>query len=423
MARSLTPRDIHALMNQLVQEATGEASINVVDSSTFVSAGETVMATGTENVLNALSNVIGRTLVAVRPYEAKLLIINALNTQMYSNRLRKISYYARPTQASGDFNTQLFTNLEGGFDNGQNPDANNVPQSTASMWEQNKPEVLEMNFAGQSVWEESTTVYENQLKVAFTSEEDFGKFVAGIMTEKANDIESQKEAFNRMTLLNYMAGLYDIDALLSNGMAVNMTTEFNTRFGTSYTTAQILQSHMKEFAEFFVAYFKTLSKKLTYRSAERHWNPTKTDAQGNTLSILRHVPREKQKFIYYSPIWTEVESMVLPEIFNDKYIPMPNGEAVDFWQSADTPSEINVTPAIPDTTGLVGTQTAGTSVNLKMVLGVLYDEDALMVDYQLDRSASTPLEARKNYRNFWWSFSRNAINDFTEVGILLYMAD
>lgn len=423
MARSFTPRDVHALMNQLVQEATGQASISVVDSSTFVSAGETVLATGTENVLNSLSVVIGRTLMAVRPYEAKLLIINALSTELYTNRMRKISFYSRNAQASGDFNTQLYTNLQGGFDNNSNPDANNVAQSTASMWEQNKPEVLEMNFGGQSVWEDSTTIYENQLKIAFRDEESFGNFVSGIMQEKANDIESQKEAFNRMVLLNYMAGLYDVDALVNSGQAVNLTSAFNARFSTTYTTAQLQTTYLKEFLEFFVSTFKITSDYLTNRSANRHWNPPKTDHSGNSLVLLRHTPKSKQKFIYYSPLFTEATAMVLPEIFNDKYLPMPNGEGVTYWQSINKPSEINVTPAIPDTTNLTGAQIAGNAVNLKYVVGVLYDEDAMMVDYQLDRSATTPLEARKNYRNMWWSFSRNAINDFTENAVLFYMAD
>lgn len=423
MARSFTPRDVHALMNQLVQEATGQASISVVDSSTFVSAGETVLATGTENVLNSLSVVIGRTLMAVRPYEAKLLIINALSTELYTNRMRKISFYSRNAQASGDFNTQLYTNLQGGFDNNSNPDSNNVPQSTASMWEQNKPEVLEMNFGGQSVWEDSTTIYENQLKIAFRDEESFGNFVSGIMQEKANDIESQKEAFNRMVLLNYMAGLYDVDALVNSGQAVNLTSAFNARFSTTYTTAQLQTTYLKEFLEFFVSTFKITSDYLTNRSANRHWNPPKTDHSGNSLVLLRHTPKSKQKFIYYSPLFTEATAMVLPEIFNDKYLPMPNGEGVTYWQSINKPSEINVTPAIPDTTNLTGAQIAGNAVNLKYVVGVLYDEDAMMVDYQLDRSATTPLEARKNYRNMWWSFSRNAINDFTENAVLFYMAD
>ena len=116
MARLLTPRDCHALMNLLVKEATGQdATIQVVDSSTFVSAGELVLSTGTENVLNSLSLVLGRTFMAVRPYKAKLSIINALNTDLYTSRMRKISFYSRSAQASGDFNTQLYTNLAAGM--------------------------------------------------------------------------------------------------------------------------------------------------------------------------------------------------------------------------------------------------------------------------------------------------------------------
>ena len=121
MARSLTPRDCHALMNLLVKEATGQDNaIQAVDSSTFVSAGELVLSTGTENVMNALSVVLGRTFMATRPYNAKLAIINAINSGVYTNRMRKISYYSRESLASGMFNTQLYTNLSEGFTNGQN---------------------------------------------------------------------------------------------------------------------------------------------------------------------------------------------------------------------------------------------------------------------------------------------------------------
>ena len=81
---------------------------------------------------------------------------------------------------------------------------------------------------------------------------------------------------------------------------------------------------------------------------------------------------------------------------------------------------IDVTPSIPDTSDPTA-QIAGSNVALDNVLGVLYDEDAMMIDYQLDESYSTPVEARKRYRNIWWHFRKNAINDFTENGILLYM--
>lgn len=415
MARTLTARDCHALMNLLVKEATGQdATIQAVDSSTFVSAGETVLATGTENVLNALSLVLGRTFMAVRPYNAKLNLINAVNTGEYTHRMRKISFYSREAQASGDWNTQLYTNLADGFTNGQNI-ADGDAQSTKSMWEQNQPVPLEMNFAGQSVWEDSTTVYEYQLQQAFRSEADFAEFVGGIMTERGNDIESQKEAFNRMTLLNFMAGVYDLN---QSGSVVNLTAEFNTEFGTAYTSAQLRSTYLKEFCMFLASRIKIDSDMLTNRSQKAHWVPSK---EGYTL--LRHTPKDRQRLMLYNPLMIKTQAYVFPELFNEQYLKMENYEGVMFWQNENDPSAIKVTPAIPDTTGLTGVQTAGDTVTLDYVVGMLYDVDALMIDYQLERSATTPLEARKGYRNLWWTFSKNAINDFTENAIIYIMAD
>lgn len=415
MSRTLTPRDAHVIMNLLVKEATGQDStIQVVDSSTFVSAGEQVLATGTENTLNALSIVLGRTFMAVRPYQAKLQIINALNTDLYTSRIRKISFYARESQASGDWNTQLYPdNLKNGADNGSG-----TGTATASMWVQNQPVPLEMNFAGQSVWEDSTTIYEYQLKTAFRSESEFAEFVSGIMTEKGNDIESQKESFNRMTILNHIAGVVDIDATINKGMVINLTDAYNTRFGTNYTSADLRTTYLQSFLEFFVSTFKLTSDYLTNRSENYHWTPTRT---GYTL--LRHTPKNKQRAILYSPLFTEAKAQVFPEIFNEQYLDFGSYEGVTYWQNINEPSKISVTPAIPDITNAGTGQTAGSNVALDYVVGMIYDVDALMIDYQLESALSTPVEARKRYRNLWWSFSKNAINDFTENCVVFIMKD
>ena len=233
MARSLTPQDCYALMNALVAEATGQSDISVTDLSSFVSAGETVLATGKENTLNALSLVLGRTIIATRPYKAKLSSVQAIDTGDYSHRLRKISFFSRKALPAGDWNTDVAPeNLFQGKTNAQ--DTTSGHESVKSMWVQNQPQALEMNFAGQSVWDESTTVYEYQLKPAFRDPAVFADFVAGIMTEKANDIESEKEAFNRVAILNKIGDIY------LNGSAaqkVNLTYAYNQRFGTNYTSA------------------------------------------------------------------------------------------------------------------------------------------------------------------------------------------
>ena len=421
MARTLTPRDAHALMNELVKQATGQKNIAVVDSSTFVSAGEMVLATGTENVLNALGIVLGRTFMAVRPYKAPLRLINAISTGAYTSRMRKISFYSKDAQASGDYNTQLFTNLAMGFDNGENPDALNNPQSTKSQWEQNQPVPLEMNFGGSSTWEDSITVYEKQLKIAFRNEAEFLDFVSGYMTEKGNDIESQKEGFNRMTLLNHMAGVYDLSAYGTT--VINLTTAFNAKFGTSYTRTDLLTTYFEDFLKFFVAEFKGVSDKMVNRSKKYHWSPAKT-VNGVSYNLLRHTPKDKQKAILYKPFLRDAEAYVMPQIFNPEYLKIENYEGVEYWQAETAGAAIDVTPAIPDadsTSPTYGTQIAGTEVQLDYVIGAIFDEDALMVDYQLDDTAATVQEARKKYHNIWWSFAKNSINDFTENFVLFTM--
>ena len=417
--RVLTPKDCYALINLIAAEATGQdGTLTAVDSSSFVSVGESILRSGTENTLNALSLVLGRTFVAVRPYKAKLNIINTIDTGLFANRMRKISYYSRYAQPSGAFNTDLYVNHAMGYDNTDNSGA-----SVGTMWEQNAPIPLEMNFGGSSVWDDCTTIYEKQLQVAFRDESEFAKFVSGIMVEKGNDLETEKEAFNRATLLNYMAGLYDLDMSLGAGMSIDMTAGFNYYMGnpTPAITAQDILSptYRKQFLEYFVATVKKLSNQLTNRSVARHWSPPKT-INGVTYELLRHTPKDKQKLILYRPFMIEAEAMVLPEIFNDEYLKISNYESVDFWQDEIISSGINVTPAIPDTSDPT-TQTVGTTVQLDYVLGVLYDEDALMTDYQFEGAFTTPVEARKLYRNTFWHYRKNSINDFTENGIILYL--
>lgn len=413
MARVLTPQDCHVLMNLLVKEATGQdATIQAVDSSSFVSAGETVLATGTENTLNALSMVIGRTLMAVRPYKARMRIIDALNTGAYTSRLRKISFYSREAQASGDWNTQLYTNLADGFDNGEN-ESGGTPQSTKSMWVQNQPQPLEVNFGGQSVWQDSTTVYEDQLKKAFRSESEFGEFVAGIMTEKGNDIESQKEAFNRLAIINHIAGVYDMSSVMP-GSVIDLTAAYNAEFLTSYNRQDLLTTHLDSFLKFFVAQFKLVSDYMEERSANYHWSPSRP---GYTL--LRHTPKSKQKAVLYAPLFTKAEAYVLPEIFNPQYLSLENYEGVTFWQNQNDRAAISCTPAVVNAG--TGTIVAGTPVALDYVVGMIFDEDALMVDYQLEDALTTPVEARKRYRNIWWTFSKNIMADYTENAVIFYM--
>ena len=420
MARSFTPKDAYALMNELVKQATGQKNITVFDSSSFVSAGELVLSTGLENVFNALNIVLGRLIVASRPYNAKMRIVGTKEVGIFSNRARKISFYSQYALPDGSHNTDLYTNLAAGYTSGDNGGA-----STKSQWEQHPAMPLEMNFGGSNVWQYCITQYEDQVQIAFRDAGEFAQFVTGYMQEHANDIAQEQEGFYRMTLLNRMAMTYDMSSDMP-GAAVDLTSAFNTFYGTSYTASQLRSTYLKEFLAFMVATIKEYSGYMEERDVKYHWSVPKT-VGGDTYHILRHTPKSRQKLALFAPLFRKAEALVLPEIFNPQYLSIDNYEPVDFWQSeytdADRP-KINVTPAIVETDSTdpaYGTQIQGSAVALDYVVGFLFDEDAVLAEMQLDKARTTPVEARKGYRNTWDTFMKNAISDPTEKAILFYM--
>ena len=418
MARTLTPRDAHAIMNLLLKQATGDTSLTVVDASTFASAGELVLSTGMENVFNSLNIVLNRLIVSSRPYDAKMRIVGVKEVGEYSNRARKISFYSKYALPDGSHNTQLYTNLADGYTSGDNGGA-----STKSQWEQHQAMPLEMNFGGSDVWQHCITQYEDQVKIAFRNAEEFALFVAGYMQEHKNDIAQEQEGFYRMTLLNRMGMAYDMSAY-NNGSAFDLVAGFNTRFGTSYTGTQLRQTYYKEFMAYFVATVRELSDFMEERDIAYHWDVPKT-VGGDTYHILRHTPKDRQKLALYAPFFNEAKALVFPEIFNPQYLSIDNYEGVTFWQAKSNRMGINITPAIIEadpTDPDYGKQKAGSAVSIDYVLGCLFDDDAVLAEMQLATARTTNVEARKGYRNTWNTFAKNAISDPTEKFILLYMA-
>lgn len=420
MARTLTPRDSHALVNLISAELTGQdASLTKVTTDNFVSVGETIMSYAAENVYNAISMVMLKTLIAARPTSEDLVIMNALDTGMYSNRLRKISYLSKIALPSGSFNTQLYTNLAAGFTNGQNKDSNGDAQSTKSQWEQCPVIPIELNFGGSSVWDHGITWYKDQAKNAFRSEEEFNRFWAGALVANANDIRREKSSYRRAILLNFIAGMYDLQA--SGTKVINLTKAYNDEYGTNYTTAQLKTTYQKEFMEFFTAEFKIISDKLTKESVNYHVDMSKT-IDDVEYHLLRHTPKKNQRVILYQPMFTKAKAKVFPEIFNPEYLDIGTQyEGVDWWQNENVPEGIYVEPSIPNFTN--GTQVKGNAVKLDHVVGLIFDEDALMSNFQLDDANTTPLEARKRFRNTWYTMARSGINDFTEKAVLFIMKD
>ena len=402
-------KDAYQVMNSLARQATAQSDITVTDHTSFIDAGTKTLATGTENVLNTIARTIATVIMQTRPYKGKFSLISATFDQ-FNTRKAKISFYSDDNSPSGAFNTDLNTNIATG---------NGEASGAGSMWEQKLPKVVERFFLSEAAWDKFYTTPLVQLQNAFNDESTFVAFMNGVLTEINNDIESTIEARNRSIVADRVAGVYlqHENGVLGDETVVNMTKYFNDTCGTSYTTKQIVENHLTELLELWASKIKIDSDRLEERTKKYH-DPMTITENGTDYNVLRHTPKGSQKMFYFKEFFNQARARVLPEIFNPNLIPETNGEGVTYWQSSKDADRMKIKckPALPD--GAVSQ-----NVELDMVLGLLFDTDAMGTINQFEGAYTTPVNARHLYTNTFYHWKFGSIQDYTENSIIYIMKD
>lgn len=399
------PQDIYTIANALVKEVTGQTpAITAVDTSSFVNVGQMCLDQSKEGTLQALSNMIARTIIAVRPYSGRFTSIEA-TFQEWGLFIRKIAFF------SGDFDETKFINTA------QNPETLRDGNSV-DMYRIKKRYPLEMFYTGESTLNQRYTTFREQLKTAFQSESAFSAFLNGMMVEIGNDVARWKTAENRAVVMNFIGSLYNTGKA---DQKVNLTEQFNAARDTNYTTRELLTTHLQEFLSFFVSYLETLTGLLEESSELYHLTPACTDDSGNTLHLFRHTPKSEQKLLLYQPLINDAKAWVYPAIFGPGYLSFGNYEGVQFWQNINNRSAVSVTPAQFNVN--TAKQEKGKAVQLDYVVGLLYDRRALATAYRQDSVYTTPFNISGEYYNTEHHWKMNYMQDPTENAVLFYMAD
>lgn len=403
MANTITPTDVYAIVNAMSAEMYGaNNTLTAMNTSTFATVGEKMLRTGYENTVNALSVVIGKTIVAARPYRGKFRIIMKV-PQEFGLITRKISFYSTKMEASTDFNTNLAPSQI-------------VDGASIDPWEITKTYPLEINFVGLKVLQKNYTVFRYQLKQAFQSEAQFGSFVAGLLTQIANDLEVAMDAENRLQVLNAIGATYNVGTARQK---VDLTAAFNAFYGTTKTTADLLGTDYEDFIKFFIMRLKGDMELMSEYNELFHVYPAKNDDAGNALVLNRHTPPEARRLLLYMPRIRQAEATVFPSLFNDSYLRLENFEAVEYWQNPNVPEAISVTPNQLNTT--TGQSETGTAVALDHVLAVLFDRDALVTSLHIEDVLTSPVNNKGSYYNVTYHYGKDYQFDQTENMIIYYL--
>lgn len=404
MANTLTVTDVYGIVNAMNAEMFGNnATITAINTSTFATVAENMLRTSVTGTYDALNNVIGKNIYAVRRYNGKFKIILKTAAE-WGGITRKISYFAKPMEQSTNYNTNLAgTQLDDG--------------SSIDPWVISKKYPLEMCIPGVKSIQYSITRFVSQIKMAFTSERALADFIAGMLTEVANDIESKIEAENRLMVLNAIGATYNVG---NSRMKVNLRAEFNTKYGTSYSVSDLLTTYLADFVAFFVWRLKGDMELMSERNDLFHIYPAKTDDAGNSLTLLRHTPADARRLILYMPLIRDEEVNVFPSLFDTSMLRISDFNGVEYWQNPNDPMSVSVTPNQLNTTS--GEAETGSAVALSYVVGLLFDRDALATEIKHESVLSTPINPRGEYINTVYHWSQNYLLDQTENMVLYYLA-
>ena len=387
-ANDLSFNQLSTVLNGIVSQATGKASIAPTNTSEFITVAQTALKTGYDPVMQSISQMMSRSIFSTRPYYRKFGGIQVDN-QKWGSITRKLNISDKDWE-----NDVRFELVEG---------------ESVDMYKVNKPNILQTNFYGANVYERSYTIFKDQLDCAFSGPDEFARFLSMVTGNCTDMIEQAHENLARATVANYIGGKIKGDA----DSCIHLLTEYNALTGLALTKENVYQpANYKPFIDWVYSRIATLTELMTERSQLFHTNIT-----GKTIN--RHTPLQRQRVYLYAPARFNIESMSLANTYNYNFLKMAYNETVNYWQSIQSPSKINVKPSYLQADGTI--TTPETALEQDDIFGVIFDEEALGYTVMNQWSATTPFNAKGGYSNVFFHFTDRFWNDFTENGLVLLL--
>lgn len=397
---TMTFQQIATVLNSIVHQATGQNTITPTNTTEFVSVANIALSLGNDVVMNAISSVLARTIFAIRPYSAKFVGLEK-DLPRWGAYMRKLSI-ADSDWADDDAYKYPVT-----YDASENPPTGDG--GIVDQWKIKKPNVLQTNFYGASVFGDHITIFEDQLESSFRSPEELGSFLSMIMTNMSNRIEMSRDAVARGLVANMIGALVtENDA----NRVVHLLTEYNAQTGLTLTAQSVYAP------ENFPAFMKWVYARIAQISDLMTENSLMYQTVITGKPVLRHTPMQNQKVYLYSPARHQIDARVLADTFHDNYLRYADVESVNYWQSIKTPDAVNVSPVYTSTAGAV---VNGEAVSKAGIFGLIFDEDAMGYALLDRRMVPTVVNASGLYRNIFIHAKEKVFMDNTEKAVVLLL--
>ena len=385
---------LHTLVNAVTQEILGETGVVAEDLSNVVDIGKTIIdSDNVDNYVKKLVNHIGKVVFVNRLYTGGVPSV-LMDSWEYGSILEKIS--ADLPEATINETWALEDKKD------YSPDVFYKPSVSAKFFNSKVTFEIPMSFT------------EIQVKESFSSKEQLNGFISMLTTSIENSMTVKLDALIMRTINNMMAetlvaelntagvGLpVVIDTTATSVKVVNLLKLYNETVTAPLTADNAVTD--PDFIRF-----------ATYQISMHSDRMSKISTLFNVEKAERFTPKDLQHIVLLSDFAKASETFLASNTQNAEMVALPKHETVPYWQgsgagySFDDVSTINVKTA------------SKADVNVKGILGVIFDRDALGVS-NLDRRVTTNYNPRAEFYTNFYKFDAGYYNDLSENFVLFFI--
>lgn len=389
---TMTFEQAGAFLTALYKEATGQnPTIQISNTADYVSVGTTLLQGGLDPVVQGMVQLLDKTIFAMRAYNKKFEDI-IMDERLYGAVTQKVNFIDNDLDAS-DERLPL------------------TDGTSLDPWKIKKPKIVTELFYGNTVYQDSITIWRDQLDSALRNADEGARFFASVMTNIDNRHKQIEEAEARACLINFITA----KATADTDNYINVLQEYYNETGVTLTPANMFApANYTEFTRWLAGFMQTLVDKMAERSLKYHMNITGKE-------LMRFTDGANLRKYISANVLNNITAVAQSVTYNaDKISNIAAGaNKVTFWQNIEDPYSVNATPSYLDvTTGNV--VTAGASVLVENLMGVLFDRDALGIVKRSTWSGASPFNPRTGTYNIYWHWTQQMFNSFTENFVVLY---
>lgn len=384
------------LNNTIMKEITGANVVVAEDLSNIVDAGKTVLdflpdGADVNSFVATLIDQIGKVKFVDRSYTSQAP--NILHDSWeYGSIMMKVRAEVPDFQENTSWKLGALDGKGISEASELDPFVISAPTATAKF------------YNNKITYEAPITIGEIQLKQAFTSAAEMGRFIATIENRIQMKMTLSTDALIMRTINSLIVGKEVEDS----ANVVNLLTEYNDAAGTELTAEEALRS-----TEFLRYATKTIALYKDYlKTAGSLYN------KGNYITFT---PTENLKFVVLSEFAKDMETYLYADTYHKEFVEMDGYSTVPFWQGTGTTgsdfasrSKIIAKPA--------GASELSEATTMNGVIGVMFDEQAAAVCNENYRVTSQ-YNARGEYTNYFYKWDASYLNDLEENCVVFVVAD